>query len=657
MFEVSELIPVKEFLEDEKNNPKKKKFKNDSERKKYIKEVLKIPLVKNPANNKDCVAVANKTVMLSGQRLSATRTKEQEFDDRAEAREAMTKAAAQYDVETTTQARPGAIDTAVGRNNDSSDSSTDDSSASDNDSSKSSFGGRLRDSPVQKKKRRAAKAAAKPNGAAPSATPGSKRRRGGSSAAESKKAANRESLISQAQKLLESLKELSPDVVWRSVIRAAELDRRLTKVPSLLDELDVLAGDMDAPEDMKAQAGELHVAISKKSEEVTGVKELSRILRFMPLADLAADLDKPDGQLLKALEACVDSLLQCPVALPDIIQFIAKKLVDAARLQRRNADSKAFFTFLQAANSDGKFNLAYLYGKALEGDNIAAIVALIRAQITAVGDVFFEKLRAVSGSADFAERILPCELKTAEFDQDDLWLPAPNKITTMEDVRKCSNKSGFASPVMMDLQRVFACLDVKNGVKNELFLGLVTNPKTARFSQRILVPMAANKETLWQQLLAAAKEMGDIKEHQTTAVKLQSLIKDLMAVNSVKGESELGDIAAKVKELQAWPTVVRVLEESGVPEQQATAADLKASIAALDEHASKIFSDAKKVMGQITTWANNGFKVSGDATLAAYGKLFMSGPAAAPVLPPVINQQFRLWSCWAAVCQVVSFGL
>lgn len=85
------------------------------------------------------------------------------------------------------------------------------------------------------------------------------------------------------------------------------------------------------------------------------------------------------------------------------------------------ADSKAFFTFLQAANSDGKFNLAYLYGKALEGDNIAAIVALIRAQITAVGDVFFEKLRAVSGSADFAERILPCELKTAGFDQDDLW--------------------------------------------------------------------------------------------------------------------------------------------------------------------------------------------------------------------------------------------
>ena len=200
---------------------------------------------------------------------------------------------------------------------------------------------------MQKKKRRAAKAAAKPNGAAPSATPGSKRRRGGSSAAESKKAANRESLISQAQKLLESLKELSPDVVWRSVIRAAELDRRLTKVPSLLDELDVLAGDMDAPEDMKAQAGELHVAISKKSEEVTGVKELSRILRFMPLADLAADLDKPDGQLLKALEACVDSLLQCPVALPDIIQFIAKKLIDAARLQRRNVtrdcDSEACF--------------------------------------------------------------------------------------------------------------------------------------------------------------------------------------------------------------------------------------------------------------------------------------------------------------------------
>ncbi len=59
----------------------KRVFKSDKERKKFLTEDLKLKLQKDPKRNVMCVAVAGRTVMTTGLRVSATRIKEQKFDD------------------------------------------------------------------------------------------------------------------------------------------------------------------------------------------------------------------------------------------------------------------------------------------------------------------------------------------------------------------------------------------------------------------------------------------------------------------------------------------------------------------------------------------------------------------------------------------------
>ena len=78
------LKDLKEFTDDPANNPKGRKFKNLSERRKYVKE-LGLTVVRDPKTNADAVPVHDRTVMLSGHRVSASRSKQENFDDKREA--------------------------------------------------------------------------------------------------------------------------------------------------------------------------------------------------------------------------------------------------------------------------------------------------------------------------------------------------------------------------------------------------------------------------------------------------------------------------------------------------------------------------------------------------------------------------------------------
>lgn len=100
--QVSKLLPLREWLE--QYHKSKRKFKSDKERKHYVCNELKMQVQKDPTRNGIlCVPVQAETNMLSGLRISASRVKEQKFENKSDAKEAFQKAA--ISAKTNTKAR------------------------------------------------------------------------------------------------------------------------------------------------------------------------------------------------------------------------------------------------------------------------------------------------------------------------------------------------------------------------------------------------------------------------------------------------------------------------------------------------------------------------------------------------------------------------
>lgn len=92
--QVSHLVDLKTFLQDPQNNPKNLSFKNQSERRKHIKEKMGLKIIRSPKDQSECVAVYDRTLMLSGQRTSASRIKEEQYShaEKDAAKESFSKA-------------------------------------------------------------------------------------------------------------------------------------------------------------------------------------------------------------------------------------------------------------------------------------------------------------------------------------------------------------------------------------------------------------------------------------------------------------------------------------------------------------------------------------------------------------------------------------
>lgn len=101
--QVSVLRDLKEFT-DEIAKEKKVKFKNMSDRRKYVKG-MGLKIVKDPRSKKDAVPIHDKTLMLSGHRVATERSREEEHEDRRGAKEAFEEARKQVDVGTNSKAR------------------------------------------------------------------------------------------------------------------------------------------------------------------------------------------------------------------------------------------------------------------------------------------------------------------------------------------------------------------------------------------------------------------------------------------------------------------------------------------------------------------------------------------------------------------------
>ena len=91
MLQVNELVDLKTFCDNPKN-AKGHTFRTQAERRKFVKEKLGLKILKDPMSGADAVPVHNKTLMLSGHRRAATRSKEEEHDSNNDAKESFAKA-------------------------------------------------------------------------------------------------------------------------------------------------------------------------------------------------------------------------------------------------------------------------------------------------------------------------------------------------------------------------------------------------------------------------------------------------------------------------------------------------------------------------------------------------------------------------------------
>ncbi|CAK9029651.1 unnamed protein product, partial [Durusdinium trenchii] len=319
--EVSVLKDLKEFTDDPANNPKGRKFKNLSERRKYVKE-LGLTVVRDPKTNADAVPVHDRTVMLSGHRVSASRSKQENFDDKREAKEAFTSA--KQSVGINTNKKDPAIHIFHGI---------------------AGTGGVIDEEDGDGKKRKHASASASKRGtvAAPKKAArkdDNQRSRDGPAAPkkpedvkDTKGADKRvESCLTNGKKCLQQLSELTSDAIWRSQIRGHELDRRIAKVTSVRADLQKLSTKANASAEQKQRAVNLDDELADAATTTNALKEVCRIFRSHDAKQLVEEVSS-GTELAQHVSACADRLLADPSVLMDMIHIACKKLAEVTWTQ------------------------------------------------------------------------------------------------------------------------------------------------------------------------------------------------------------------------------------------------------------------------------------------------------------------------------------
>ena len=216
------------------------------------------------------------------------------------------------------------------------------SSSSDSDSSsESSFAAAKQniegneEEPQAKKK---AKAKAKSSAAAGGIPPPKRPRRstgGGGNViggddkkgADSKDASRVATTLAGHEKTLALLSEVTVNAVWRSVVRASELDRRLGKATTCREELRKLLDNPKLDDADKDKAQDLDKKIESNMETIMATKEVSRLIRSSSPTDLAMDI--VSGQNFANFFAkCSSPILADFATLADMLHNLSKKLVE-----------------------------------------------------------------------------------------------------------------------------------------------------------------------------------------------------------------------------------------------------------------------------------------------------------------------------------------
>jgi len=134
------------------------------------------------------------------------------------------------------------------------------------------------------------------------------------------------------QKTFDLIGELSPMTIWRSVVRSAELDRRLARVSSAREEISKMLSGGKLSEAQQHQAKELDSKMGDKLEITIALKEVCRIIRSKAADALAKDIAS-NTELAPHLGKCAAGLLEDPATFSDMVHCIAKKLVEVSQLK------------------------------------------------------------------------------------------------------------------------------------------------------------------------------------------------------------------------------------------------------------------------------------------------------------------------------------
>lgn len=143
-----------------------------------------------------------------------------------------------------------------------------------------------------------------------------------------------EVILSNGKKLKDSLAELTPDVIWRSKVRATELDRRISRGSGIDRELQKVHTNKQASQIQKERATALQDEVFQLAEAASTMKLAFMAIRNQDGASLADELTGVSSQaeLLKNMTKCAHKLLTDSDVVIDIIHTVAKKLIDVLGL-------------------------------------------------------------------------------------------------------------------------------------------------------------------------------------------------------------------------------------------------------------------------------------------------------------------------------------
>lgn len=100
-FKVNILVDIDDYVEQHCKLTKKPKTLADKRR--WVKD-QGLKLVRNPTTKKEAVPMLDKTIMLTGNRMSASKTREESFASKSESKASFKKMSADLDVGTNTKA-------------------------------------------------------------------------------------------------------------------------------------------------------------------------------------------------------------------------------------------------------------------------------------------------------------------------------------------------------------------------------------------------------------------------------------------------------------------------------------------------------------------------------------------------------------------------
>ena len=160
------------------------------------------------------------------------------------------------------------------------------------------------------------------NASAATAAPVNKRVKKITSAAEAEKTSPKVKESGEAYFAL--LHELTPDVLWRSCVRAAEVERRLGRLSSIRSSLEKACDD-------DPDIAPLLCKIENEALLVDGVRSISRLLRASSSEELVRDLTQTGGIAECFREVKVVEHLLPTKTFEEMCILLGRKVVDAAR--------------------------------------------------------------------------------------------------------------------------------------------------------------------------------------------------------------------------------------------------------------------------------------------------------------------------------------